>query len=201
MERQFSPAAARNAGPILRVLREALPAQGSVLEVGSGSGQHVVAFAAALPELQWLPSDPHPAARRSIAAWSRAARVANVAPPQDLDVVRDPVESWPGPLIGILAINLVHIAPWTVTLALFEGAGRALPPDGPLFLYGPFMQGGRHTSASNDSFDRLLRSYDPAWGVRDLDEVAAAAGEARLRLERSVAMPANNLSVLFRRGS
>jgi SAM-dependent methyltransferase len=200
VERQFAPAAARNAGPILRVLRAALPAQGSVLEVGSGSGQHVVAFAAALPGPRWLPSDPDPAARRSIAAWSRAVGLANVAPPQDLDLARDPVEAWPGPLVAVLAINLVHIAPWAVTLALLEGAGRALPPDGLLFLYGPFMQGGRHTSASNQSFDRLLKSYDPAGGVRDFDEVMAAAGEAGLRLERSVAMPANNLSVLFRRG-
>lgn len=197
--RQFSPAAARNAGPILAVLRAALPAQGSVLEVGSGSGQHVVAFAAALPGLRWLPSDPDPEARRSIAAWTGDARLANVAPPLDLDVARHPVETWPGPLVGILAINLVHIAPWPVTLALLEGAGRALPPDGLLFLYGPFMRDGRHTSASNQSFDRLLRSYDPAWGVRDLDQVAAAAADAGLGLDRSIALPANNLSVLFRR--
>ena len=199
MERQFSPAAARNAGPILNVLRTALPAQGTVLEVGSGSGQHVIAFAAALPGLRWLPSDPDPAARRSIAAWSQAAGLANLAPPQDLDLLRDPVEAWPGPLAAILAINLVHITPWAVTPALLGGAGRALPPDGLLYLYGPFMQGGRHTSASNESFDRLLRSHDPGWGVRDLDRVAAAAAAAGLRLERSVAMPANNLSVLFRR--
>jgi SAM-dependent methyltransferase len=199
MDRQFSPAAARNAGPILAVLRKALPAEGSVLEVGSGSGQHVVHFAAALPGLRWLPSDPDPAARRSIAAWTRAAGVANVAPPQALDVARDPVETWPGPLVGILAINLVHIAPWAVTLALLEGAGRALPPGGLLFLYGPFMQGGAHTSASNQAFDRLLRSYDPAWGVRDLDQVAAAALDAELELEQSVALPANNRAVLFRR--
>ena len=122
-----------------------------------------------------------------------------MAPPQDLELLRDPVEAWPGPLVGILAINLVHIAPWAVTLALLEGAGHALPSDGLLFLYGPFMQGGRHTSASNESFDRLLRSHDPAWGVRDLDSVAASAGHAGLRLERSITMPANNLSVLFRR--
>jgi SAM-dependent methyltransferase len=199
VERQFSPAAARNAGPILRVLRRALPARGSVLEFGSGSGQHVIAFAAALPGLRWLPSDPDPAARRSIAAWSRAAGRGNVAPPLDLDVLRDPPERWPGSLDAIVAINLLHISPWAGTLALLEGAGRALPPDGLLFLYGPFMQDGRHTSASNAAFDRLLRSYDAGWGLRDLDQVATVAEPAGLRLQRSVAMPANNLSVLFRR--
>jgi len=181
------------------VLRAALPPQGSVLEVGSGSGQHVALFAAALPGLRWLPSDPDPAARRSIVAWTRAAAVDNVAPPEGLDVARDPADAWPGPLVATLAINLLHISPWAVTLALLEGAGRALLPAGLLFLYGPFMQGGAHTSASNQAFDRLLRDHDPAWGVRDLDQVAASAARAGLRLERSVALPANNLAVLLRR--
>lgn len=199
MARQFAPAAARNAGPILEVLRAALPAAGSVLEIGSGSGQHVVAFAAALPDLRWLPSDPDPAARASIAAWSEEAGLGNVAPPQDLDLLRDPPEAWPGPLVAVLAINLVHISPWAVTRALLDGAGRALPPGGLLYLYGPFMQAGVHTSPSNAAFDRLLRGYHPDWGVRDLDAVATRAEQAGLTLERSVAMPANNLSVLFRR--
>jgi SAM-dependent methyltransferase len=198
-ERQYAPAAARNSGPILQVLREELPEHGTILEVGSGTGQHVVAFAAALPALRWLPSDPDPDARRSIAAWTRHAEVANVAPPLDLDVARDPVGLWPRPLSAIVAINLVHISPWAVTLALLQGAGRALPPDGLLFLYGPFKEEGRHTSASNESFDRLLRFHDPAWGVRDLDEVAALAAGEGLTLQRSVAMPASNLSVLFHR--
>ena len=197
MERQFAPAAARNGSPILAVLREELPARSTVLEVGSGSGQHAALFAAALPGLRWLPSDPDPAARRSIRAWT--AGLANVAPPLDLAALRDAPERWPGPLDAIVAINLLHISPWAVTLALLEGAGRALPPDGLLFLYGPFMQDGRHTSASNAAFDRLLRSYAAGWGVRDLDEVATVAEPAGLRLQRSVAMPANNLSVLFRR--
>ena len=197
MERQFAPAAARNGSPILAVLREELPARSTVLEVGSGSGQHAAIFAAALPGLRWLPSDPDPAARRSIRAWTTG--LANVAPPLDLAVLRDPPERWPGPLDAIVAINLLHISPWAVTLALLEGAGRALPPDGLLFLYGPFMQHRRHTSPSNAAFDRLLRSYAAGWGVRDLDEVATVAAPAGLRLQRSVAMPANNLSVLFRR--
>jgi SAM-dependent methyltransferase len=170
-----------------------------VLEVGSGTGQHVVAFAAALPGLRWLPSDPDPGARRSIAAWTLDAGLANVEPPRALDVQRDPPAAWPGPLAAIIAINLLHISPWAVTEALLQGAGRVLEPDGLLLLYGPFTQQGRHTSASNEAFDRMLKLHDPAWGVRDLDEVAALARSAGLMLKRAVAMPANNLSAVFRR--
>jgi hypothetical protein len=172
-----------------------------VLEVGSGSGQHVVAFAAALPGLRWLPSDPDPAARRSIAGWILHAGLANVEPPRDLDVLRDKAEGWPGPLVAIVAINLLHVSPWAVAQALLQGAGRVLPADGLLFLYGPFTRGGAHTSASNEAFDRMLKLHDPAWGVRDLEEVAAAARRERLALDQVIAMPANNLALLLRRRS
>ena len=181
------------------MLRAALPEHGTVLEVGSGSGQHVVAFAAALPGLRWLPSDPDPAARRSIAAWTRHAGLANVEPPRDLDLLRDAADGWPGPLVAIVAIYLLHIGPLAVAEALLQGAGRALAADGLLFLYGPFTRQGRHTSASNEAFDRMLKLHDPAWGVRDLEEVAAAARGEGLALRRVVEMPANNLSLLLRR--
>jgi hypothetical protein len=181
------------------VLRAELPEHGTVLEVGSGSGQHVVGFGAALPGLCWLPSDPDPAARRSIAAWTLHAGLANVEPPRDLDLLRDAAERWPGPLAAIIAINLLHVSPWAATEALLQRAGRALGTDGLLFLYGPFTRHGRHTSASNEAFDRMLKLHDPTWGVRDLEEVTAVAREEGLALRRVVEMPANNLSLLLRR--
>lgn len=198
--RQYAPAAARNAGAILAVLGAHLPPAGRVLEIGSGTGQHVVAFARAHAALTWQPSDPDPDARASIAAWTAHAGLANVHPPLDLDVMAPDWErSIDGPYQGIVCINLLHIAPWTACQGLMAGAGRLLAPGAPLYLYGAFKQDGRHRTPSNELFDRSLRFRDPAWGVRDLEAVAECGAVHDLDLATVVAMPANNLSVILRR--
>jgi Protein of unknown function (DUF938) len=198
--RQHAPAAERNAGPILAVLGRHLPPAGAILEIGSGTGQHVIAFAATHPELIWQPSDPDPAARASIAGWIAAAGLANVEAPLDLDVT---VAGWERaidePIAGIVCINLLHIAPWAACTGLMAGAAALLEAAAPLYLYGPFKEGGRHTAPSNAQFDRYLRAYDPAWGVRDLDAVVERAAGHGLELVEVVPMPANNLSVVLRR--
>ncbi|XYD10422.1 DUF938 domain-containing protein [Methylobacterium sp. NMS12] len=192
-----APAVARNRDAILAVLREVLPASGTVLEVASGSGEHAVHVAAALPGLDWLPSDPEPAARRSIAAHALRAGLANIRLPLALDAA---AAAWPVARVdGIVCINMIHIAPWAATEGLMAGAGRVLGERGVLFLYGPFREADRPFAASNAAFDASLRARDPTWGVRDLDAVAAEAVRHGLTLVRRVAMPANNLSVLFRR--
>jgi SAM-dependent methyltransferase len=193
--RRFAPAAARNREPILDVLRAHLPASGTALEIASGSGEHAVAFAAAFPTLVWQPSDPDPANRASIAAWIAAEGTPNLLPPIDLDAT---AEIWPlATADAVVCINMIHIAPWAACLGLLRGAARLLAPGGLLYLYGPFKRDGMHTAPSNEAFDESLRARDPAWGVRDLGEVCQAA--EGFALAATVAMPANNLSVLFRR--
>jgi hypothetical protein len=197
-----SAAAERNQGPILEVLRGVLPARGTVLEIASGTGQHVVHFAAALPVLSWQPSDADAGHRAVIVARLATASLPNVRAPLALDV-HDARWSLAQPVDAIVCINMIHVAPASATTALIGGAQRALDPGGAglLFLYGPFRQGGRHTAPSNAAFDASLRARDPAWGVRDLEDVtgqAAAAGFARIAV---VAMPANNLSVVYRLGA
>ncbi|KVD05588.1 SAM-dependent methyltransferase [Burkholderia ubonensis] len=195
--RLSAPAAERNRGPILDVLRRVLPARGDVLEIASGTGQHVVHFAAGLPGLHWRPSDPDAQARRSIAAWIAQAGLSNVDAPLAFDV-RD--AAWPfAALDAIVCINMIHIAPWACAEALFAGASRVLRPGGVLVLYGPYRREGRHTAPSNAAFDAQLRSRDPSWGVRDLETVVALGLDRRLDCIEVVEMPANNLSVVFRR--
>lgn len=192
-----APAVARNRDAILAVLREILPDSGTVLEIASGSGEHAVHVAAALPGLDWLPSDPEPAARRSIAAHALRAGLANIRPPLALDAA---AAAWPVARVdGIVCINMIHIAPWAATEGLMAGAGRVLSAGGVLFLYGPFREADRPFAESNAAFDASLRARDPAWGVRDLDAVAAEAARHGLSLVRRVAMPANNLSLIFGR--
>ncbi|MDN8035179.1 DUF938 domain-containing protein [Burkholderia vietnamiensis] len=196
-ERLSALAAERNRGPILDVLRRVLPAHGSVLEIASGTGQHAVHFAQAMPGLRWQPSDPDPRARRSIAAWAAHAGVANLAEPLAFDV-RD--ASWPADALdAVVCINMIHISPWACTAALFAGAARALRTGGVLFLYGPYRREGRHTAPSNEAFDRQLRERDASWGVRDLEAVVALGLDCGLDCVEVVEMPANNLSVVFRR--
>ena len=192
-----SPAVVRNRDPILAVLRRVLPERGVVLEIASGSGEHAVHFAAALPSLIWQPSDPDSQARDSIAAYRAAAQLPNLLPPLVLDAMSP---TWPVTQVdAMVAINMIHIAPWGAAEGLMAGAERLLPAGGVLFLYGPFRERGQHTAPSNAAFDESLRARNREWGVRDLDEVAALASRHGLALEERVAMPANNLSVVFRR--
>ena len=195
--RRQAPAAARNRQPILDVLREHLPADGVVLEVASGSGEHIVHFAEALPALDFQPSDPSDHARASIDDWARTLGLANVRPALSLDAESD---AWPVERAdAVLCCNMIHIAPWEAAVGLLAGAGRLLPAGGLLYLYGPYRRGGQHTAPSNAAFDRDLRARNPAWGVRDLEEVASLAGESGFDPPAIVEMPANNLSLLFRR--
>jgi hypothetical protein len=191
-----APAAERNKDPILEVLKTLLPVTGTVLEVASGTGQHVVHFARAMPHLQWLPSDASAQALRSIAAWLASESLPNVAAPIALDVLERPWQI-AGPLEAIVCINLIHISPWPVTEALFAGAAEKLSDSGVVYLYGPYKRGGRHTAPSNEAFDRSLRAQDPAWGVRNLEDVVEAASDAGFEHVKTVEMPANNLSVAF----
>lgn len=197
-DRLMSPAVARNKAPILDVLRRVLPATGLVLEVASGTGEHVAFLAAQLPHLSWQPSDPDSGARASISAW--AAHVGspeNLLPPLALDAAG---EDWPiAAADAIVCVNMIHISPWASCRGLMRGAARVLPHGGILFLYGPYRVGGRHTAPSNEAFDRGLQSQDPSWGVRDLEAVTAEAEKNGFILVETVAMPANNLSVVFRK--
>lgn len=200
-ERLFSPSAARNRDPILAAFLAHMPQEGAILEIGSGTGEHAVHLAAALPHLRFLPGDPDAASRRSIAAWAAHSRLANVAPPHDLDVAE---AGWERrverPVSGVLSINMIHIAPFAAAEGLFAGAGALLQAGGRLFLYGPFAREGRHVSISNAEFDRSLKARDPAWGVRDLEnEIVPVADRSGFGLCAIVAMPANNLSAVFAR--
>ena len=200
--RQFAPAARRNTEPILGVLREVLPASGIALEIGSGSGQHAVAFAEAFPGLDWQPSDPEAQARASIAVRVADAGLDNLAEPLDLDVTRPDWEvALDGPCDAIVCINVLHITPWAVAEGLMRGAGHLLDPGGIVYLYGPYKRDGRHTAPSNAAFDASLRRRDPAWGVRDIADVAACAEANGLALDRVVDMPRDNFSLVFRRAA
>lgn len=195
--RQFSPSAARNRGPILDVLKRVLPQKGLILEIASGTGEHAMHFARHLPGLTWQPSDPDADARASIAAWIEAEPLANVLPPLPLDVTSP---AWPVEHAdAMVCLNMIHIAPWTAAEALLRGAARLLSGGGVLYLYGPYKKDGRHTAPSNAAFDDDLRRRNPAWGVRDLADVENVAIAHGLRLRETVAMPANNLSVVFAR--
>ena len=193
-----APAAARNREPIFNVLREWLPQPGRVLEVASGTGEHAVWFSGAMPGITWQPTDRDAEALASIAAWRAGAALTNLLPPLHLDA-SDP-GSWPvGPVDAVVSINMIHIAPWAATLGLMAGAARVLGPGGLALLYGPFREGGAHTAPSNAAFDASLQARDPAWGVRDLGAVAAVAAAHGMALAARVAMPANNLILVFRK--
>jgi hypothetical protein len=194
--RLVAPATARNREHIAKVLRRHLPSQGLVLEVASGTGEHVAHFAGALSTgLTFQPSDPDAAARASIDAWVQATGVRNVLPAIPLDALADP---WPIQRAdALICINMIHIAPLDAAIGLVRGAAAVLPTGGQLYLYGPFRRNGRHTAPSNETFDRSLRDRDPAWGVRDLEDVVRLAllhGFSQPIVEE---MPANNLSLIF----
>jgi hypothetical protein len=191
-----APATARNREPIREVLARELPPHGDVLEIASGSGEHAIYFARMFPALAWQPSDASDAAVASIAAWRADAQLANLRGPVALDVT---AASWPvAHADAIVCINMVHISPWEATLGLFAGASRLLAAGALLYLYGPYRFGGAFTAASNAAFDRSLRSRDPRWGVRDVDELEAVARPHGFALRDTVAMPANNHSLVFR---
>lgn len=195
--KRHAPATLRNRDAIVAVLADWLPAGGTVLEIASGSGEHIVHFAAAFPHLAWQPSDPDPAGLASIAAYRAEDGRANLAAPLALDA-RAPV--WPiARADAILCINMVHISEWAATLGLFAGAARLLPPGAPLILYGAYVEPDVATADSNRAFDASLRARNPAWGLRDLDVVKAAAADAGLIFAARQTMPANNLMLLSRR--
>ena len=201
-----APSFHRNHEPIWSVLGPFLADKsGDVLEVGSGTGQHVVEFARRAPAIRWQPSDLPVEHLRSIEAWRTTSGLANVRAPVAIDLsVRD----WPsrldvvapGSLLAILCINVLHISPWHVSEHLLGGAPHLLRPDGRLFVYGAFKRGGEHTSPSNAAFDASLRNGNPEWGVRDMDDLDVLARRAGLRLTEAIPMPANNFVLVFRRG-
>ncbi len=191
-----APAAERNAAPIRAALAPRLAGRrGLVLEIGSGTGQHAAEWAAAFPSLDCQPSNPDPESRASIAAWAEAARFPNLRPPLALDATAP----WPdlGPLAAVIAVNVIHIAPWAVAEAILAGSARSLAPGGLLIFYGPFREAGRHTAESNARFDAALRARDPSWRVRDREALATSAAALGFAPPETVAMPANNRLLVF----
>jgi hypothetical protein len=195
--RQFAPATARNRDPIWSMLERELPASGIVLEIASGSGEHVVHFAGlASPHLVFQPTDPNLAARASIDAWTATSGLSNIRPSLALDASAG---VWPITRADVVVcINMVHISPWSATAGLIGGAARMLPPGGLLFLYGPYRRDGRHTAPSNEAFDADLRRRNPQWGVRDLEAVAELAVASGFSGPGVTEMPANNMALAFR---
>jgi SAM-dependent methyltransferase len=196
----------RNHAPIWAVLQPFLAGQtGDALEAGSGTGQHVVHFARHSPGIIWWPSDLNEAHLKSIAAWRAHAGLPNIHPPLRLDLAAPgwdaAIASADGPrkLLALFCANVIHIAPWRVAEGLFAGAGRILRDDGRLFLYGPFKRDGKHTAISNAVFDSSLRESDPEWGVRDIADLQTLAAANGLRLAETVAMPADNMILVFER--
>lgn len=195
---RVSPSTARNRGPILEVLAPRLPARGIVLEIAAGAGEHAAHAAAALPHLRWQPTDPDSEALISIAAWRDHAALPNLLPPLRLDA-SDP-DRWPvAQADAVVNINMIHISPWSATQGLLTGAGRLLPSGGLLYLYGPYLEADVETAPSNQAFDLSLKDRNPAWGLRHLDDVVALAARNSLTLAERIAMPANNLSLIFRK--
>lgn len=198
VEKRHAPATVRNRDAIADVLETVLPSSGTVLEVASGTGEHIVHFAQRFPDIVWQPSDYSDASLPSIAAWVAEAGVTNVRPAVQLDAS---LPDWPVPQAdAILCINMIHIAPWVATMGLMAGAGRLLQSGAPLYLYGPYLRDGVETAPSNLAFDQSLKERDPDWGLRDLSAVIALAAEHGLHIDQVIEMPANNLSVIFRKG-
>lgn len=194
--RRHAPATERNREPILAILRDVLPPAGTVLEVASGTGEHAIHFARALPGLIWQPSDPDPGALLSIRAWAETARLPNLRPPLQIDAAAEwPIER----ADAVLCVNMVHISPWEATVGLLRQSSKLLPVGGPLILYGPYFQQGVETAPSNMAFDESLRARDSRWGLRQLEEVVSLAKSLGLHLEEVHSMPANNLTVVLRK--
>jgi len=195
--RRFAPATLRNRDAIADVLRPILPPSGTVLEIASGTGEHILYFAGLFPDLIWQPSDPDTSALVSIEAWRSEAKLPNLQPPLKLDVI---ARDWAVEGVdGIICINMIHIAPWEAAIGLMEGAGKLLPTGGLLYLYGPYREEGVSLAQSNASFDISLKSRNPAWGLKETVDVIALAKNNGLSFEKRVEMPSNNLSLIFRK--
>jgi len=195
--RLHHPHVARNREPILEVLRRVLPPSGLGLEVASGSGEHAAFFAKGLPSVAWQPTDVDARVLASIAAFRANSGASNLLAPVRLDVTW---AHWPVDRANaIVCCNMIHISPWTATEGLMAGAGRVVREGGVLYLYGPYQIEGRHTAPTNQEFDTYLRGQNAVWGIRDLGDVTDLAARHGLKLAETVPMPANNLSVIFRR--
>jgi SAM-dependent methyltransferase len=195
--KRIAPATQRNREAITSVLRDILPAKGVVLEVASGTGEHVVHFAAAFPDLTWQPSDYDLAGLASIEAWSSESGLPNILSPLRIDAS---AADWPLTRAeAIICINMAHIAPWEASEGLFAGAARLLAPGAPLYLYGPYREAGVATAESNEAFDVSLKARNPAWGLRSVEQMNALAAHSGFALEARVEMPANNLSLFYKR--
>lgn len=194
--KRHAPATERNRDVIAETLAGLLPQAGLVLEIASGTGEHAVHFAKLFPALNWQPSDPDPIAIASINAWRTESDVPNVHPAMLLDASAD----WPiSQADAVLCINMTHISPWAATAGLLRNAGRILQPSSPLFIYGPFRQRDVPLAESNAAFDASLRQQNPEWGLRYVEDIFIVAQEAGLHLDQVINMPANNLSLIFRR--
>ena len=197
--RRHAPATLRNRDAIADVLRHHLPATGNVLEIASGSGEHIVHFAQAFPHLVWQPSDCEAAALASIAAWAAQAGASNVLAPLAIDAGQP---DWPiDRADAIICINMVHISPWDATLGLFKGCAQALAGEAPIILYGPYLEQGVETAASNLAFDESLKARNPAWGLRHLDDMDRVATDHGFARTSRYEMPANNLTLVYRKRS
>ena len=191
----YAAATQRNREPILAVLQRVFPQRGTVLEIASGTGEHAVFFARALPQLQWQPSDHEDAQLASITAWRDEDGTPNLLPPLRIDVHAD---DWPiARADAVFCANMIHIAPWSACEGLLRGVGRTLAPGGTMVLYGPFHIDGKPTSDSNAAFDQRLRATDPTWGVRNLEDVLTLAEQAGLALHERITMPANNFALVL----
>jgi hypothetical protein len=196
-EQRHAPATARNRDAIVSLLEKILPPSGLVLEIASGTGEHAVYFGKTFPDLTFQPSDPDPACCQSIAAWTKREAVANILPPMQLDAQ---AAQWDMPKpAAILCINMVHISPWESSIGLFEKAGTLLDPGAPLYLYGPYLRADVETALSNMDFERSLKSRDLRWGLRDVADMDALATRNDLVRESLTEMPANNISLIYRK--
>lgn len=195
--KRFAPATLRNRDAIADVLASALPTSGTVLEIASGTGEHIVHFAAAFPELAWQPSDHDPTGLASIIAWTDDSGLSNIRPPVRLDASDG---DWPVVSAEmVLCINMVHIAPWAAAEGLFAGAAKILPPGGLVYLYGPFREAGIQTAESNEAFDVSLKARNAEWGLRSVEQMNELARRTGFELDARVAMPANNISLFYKR--
>jgi SAM-dependent methyltransferase len=193
--KRHAPATERNRDAIVDVLKGSLPDKGHMLEVASGTGEHIVHFARCFPQLAWQPSDPDPAAIASIKAWCAEAALSNLLPPIEIDASRD----WNvDPADAIICINMVHISPWTATTGLFRNAGRVLRESGMLYLYGPYRRIDVPTAPGNEQFDQSLKDRNPVWGLRYVEDMVTEAAAVGLAFEKLIEMPANNVSLIFR---